>query len=334
MKIKDMPINETNPTGLVGNSMETTTGQHFCFRHPEPGMININDIADGLARANRAGGQGEAALSVAEHSVKCCNVAITMNCSVEECLAVLLHDAHEAYTGDIPKPLKVLLMGIDAVEERIDEAIFKAFNIRPADKHLVKSIDNVVWKCERKHLHPNSKLELPGFDKVGDFGIPIHFWKEDEARFQFLDLFKILMDRRIGERALESPRSSFSAASSIVEQLEKYNKAGRSGDKFLHDINRYFETDRDRRQASETSCNAGSAFVPRKHQHYFKSVEGIDEIDVYKVLDLFECNDAALTHAIKKLLVPGKRGAKDRRKDVTEAIDTLNRWVEIQDEQA
>ena len=65
----------------------------------------------------------------------------------------------------------------------------------------------------------------------------------------------------------------------------------------------------------------------RRHSHYFKDVSQIDEIDVYRICDLFEVDDSsgATQHAIKKLLCAGKRGAKDRSKDYREAIDTLNR---------
>jgi len=65
------------------------------------------------------------------------------------------------------------------------------------------------------------------------------------------------------------------------------------------------------------------------HSHYYKSVAGLREIDIYRVLMLFEVTDPCLQHAIKKLLVSGKRGHKDQYKDIQEAIDSLNRWQDI-----
>lgn len=67
--------------------------------------------------------------------------------------------------------------------------------------------------------------------------------------------------------------------------------------------------------------------VGGKHSHYFKDVSSLDEIDVYKVCELFEVNDpsGAKQHAIKKLLCSGQRGAKDERKDLEEARDTIVR---------
>lgn len=71
----------------------------------------------------------------------------------------------------------------------------------------------------------------------------------------------------------------------------------------------------------------------RKHSHYFKDVRHLDYIDVYQVCKLFPVDDdsGAITHSIKKLLVAGGRGAgKDMIKDITEARDTLNRYLQIE----
>lgn len=75
------------------------------------------------------------------------------------------------------------------------------------------------------------------------------------------------------------------------------------------------------------------AKAPRKHSHYFKDVRHLTEVDVYRVLALFNVTDQAIGHAAKKLLVAGGRGAgKDIQKDIQEAIDTLVRWQEMKKE--
>lgn len=70
----------------------------------------------------------------------------------------------------------------------------------------------------------------------------------------------------------------------------------------------------------------------RAHAHYFRDVEFLDEIDVYRVLDLFGVTDQASGHAIKKLLLPGERGNKSREQDIREAHATLSRRLEMFDE--
>ena len=66
-----------------------------------------------------------------------------------------------------------------------------------------------------------------------------------------------------------------------------------------------------------------------KYPHYFKSVSHLETVDVYRVLSLFKVNDPCLQHAIKKLLCAGDRGDKSMIKDITEARDSLNRHLEM-----
>lgn len=70
----------------------------------------------------------------------------------------------------------------------------------------------------------------------------------------------------------------------------------------------------------------------KKYDIYFKDVSNLNEVDVYQVHSLFNVLDASgcLHHASKKILLPGVRtGGKERYKDIEEARDTLNRWLEI-----
>lgn len=70
------------------------------------------------------------------------------------------------------------------------------------------------------------------------------------------------------------------------------------------------------------------------YSHYYKKVpEGVEYIDVYRVLEMFSVSDPAIQHALKKLLVAGGRGHKDLIKDVKEAIISLDRWVEMREEE-
>lgn len=69
------------------------------------------------------------------------------------------------------------------------------------------------------------------------------------------------------------------------------------------------------------------------YEHYFKQVPiNTTYIDVYRVLKMFEVTDPCVQHAVKKLLVSGKRGVKSARKDVQEAIASLQRFIQMDDE--
>ena len=72
----------------------------------------------------------------------------------------------------------------------------------------------------------------------------------------------------------------------------------------------------------------------KEYSHYYKKIpDGVEYIDVYRVLELFNVVDPALQHAVKKLLVAGDRGHKDLIKDVREAVVSLERWIEMREEE-
>ncbi len=77
----------------------------------------------------------------------------------------------------------------------------------------------------------------------------------------------------------------------------------------------------------------GITVVPaqtRKHSHYFKDVSHLKDIDVYRVIKLFNVSDPCVQHAVKKLLVAGGRGAgKDIERDLREAVDSINRALQM-----
>lgn len=74
--------------------------------------------------------------------------------------------------------------------------------------------------------------------------------------------------------------------------------------------------------------------MSEKYPKYYKQVpEGVTELDIYAVCQMFGVNDAALSHALKKIMLPGSRtGGKSRYEDIKEARDTLNRWLELNKE--
>ena len=75
-----------------------------------------------------------------------------------------------------------------------------------------------------------------------------------------------------------------------------------------------------------------------KYPKYYKPIPpGITELDIYAVCRMFPVDDAsgAINHARKKLLIPGARtGGKSLYDDIKEARDTLNRWLELNEEAA
>ncbi len=70
------------------------------------------------------------------------------------------------------------------------------------------------------------------------------------------------------------------------------------------------------------------------YEKYFIDVERFKKIDIYRYLELLPGDRGhAIEHALKKLALCGVRtGGKSFVKDITEARDTLNRWLDMRKE--
>lgn len=58
-----------------------------------------------------------------------------------------------------------------------------------------------------------------------------------------------------------------------------------------------------------------------------------DTIDIYRVLQVYEVTDPCIQHAVKKLLCAGQRGYKEVEKDIDEAIQSMERWKQMREEE-
>lgn len=64
---------------------------------------------------------------------------------------------------------------------------------------------------------------------------------------------------------------------------------------------------------------------------YHKKIRS-ETIDVYDVLDAYDCGCSASEHAVKKLLMSGNRGHKDRITDLVEALQSVKRAIQKEEE--
>ena len=118
------------------------SGRDFNFADPQPDMICLDDIVHCLARTNRWGGNIEPmSYSVAQHSL------VTASAVKRPASRVyaLLHDAAEAYIGDLPTPFKLWVAdaGADIIglEMRIlYGAIFPALGIEPPSPEIAADV--------------------------------------------------------------------------------------------------------------------------------------------------------------------------------------------------
>jgi hypothetical protein len=77
-----------------------------------------------------------------------------------------------------------------------------------------------------------------------------------------------------------------------------------------------------------TASSVPSLSLGKYDRQIINSVGESIVIDIYDVLDAFVVNDAAVAHAVKKLLAPGQRGNKSVIQDLKEAIVSIERAIE------
>lgn len=139
-------MNARLPTKLV-----TFTRRTVDLTKPHHSDIDIRDIAHALSLTNRFGGHTCEPYSVAAHS---CHVACLV--SRQYALHALLHDASEAYLGNLVKPLKHLVSGFANLEQSFDDAIASRFGIKwcPQSFIAVKRADNLALRTELQLFFP------------------------------------------------------------------------------------------------------------------------------------------------------------------------------------
>ena len=132
---------------MASSFVLTFTGERVDLLSPDPKTINILDIAHSLSRQCRFNAHTSQHYSVAQHSV-----LVSKLCDTQK-LWGLLHDAHEAYLGDIVSPVKQLLgPAFEILESRMQHAVCERFGLTPEVPPEVESADLRVLALEAKEL--------------------------------------------------------------------------------------------------------------------------------------------------------------------------------------
>lgn len=133
----------------------TNSGRQFSFTKPTPESVYLPDIAHALSHINRFTGHAKFPYSVAQHSLAVSHYLAAEGEAPRIQLAGLLHDAHEAYFGDVTSPLKAFL-GVKAPEDRIQAVVAQALGLNVAEMHdpRVKLADLVSLAVECETLLP------------------------------------------------------------------------------------------------------------------------------------------------------------------------------------
>lgn len=135
-----------NSNGFIENlyypergCIRTQSGIYINVSDPNPDHIEIEDIAYALSKIQRFGGHLKHPYSVLRHVNDCVAIA---SCDFKtDIFEVLMHDASEAYLGDIPSPIKSFLPDYKKMEDNLMSIIAKKYGFRYPLSIETKKID-------------------------------------------------------------------------------------------------------------------------------------------------------------------------------------------------
>jgi hypothetical protein len=185
-----MPSTKTH-SNIEDNWISTNRGQ---FHYDDPSTIDWEDISRSLSRIPRYYGHTDGFYSVAQHSVACAELAKVRGLSTETQFVALMHDAAEAYCGDMTRPLKERLPKYNEIIESVEANIAQYFGFQYPMPDVIEKLDVEVYWYERRGIssHPDidvSDVPEPPYDVAQTLS---SYWSPEKSRREFRSRYKHL----------------------------------------------------------------------------------------------------------------------------------------------
>ena len=182
--------------------LATASGKLLDLAQPSPAAIDVTDIALALSRICRFGGLSNRFYSVAQHAVLVSNIVSEDLARPDLAFDALHHDSHEAYVGDLPRPVRALLRdggesNYDDLCSALNAAIARALGCNPfqpqtPDGAVIAQADDLALIAEASLLLPGGvdhiqtwltadQLSPPRDTRAGDL------LDAEQSRLAFLD---------------------------------------------------------------------------------------------------------------------------------------------------
>jgi hypothetical protein len=176
----------------LGPWVQTYSGRRFWPLDPRIGDVCLEDIAHALANVCRFGGHSKFHYSVAQHSV-----LVSRLCDPRDALFGLLHDAAEAYVGDMIRPIKhePVLEPYCLIEWRVERVVLGFFGLTAEEMpESVRRADETALATEARDVMLGGQCfpwHLSASPLVLEFGADTTIVRmtPDEAETSFLDRY-------------------------------------------------------------------------------------------------------------------------------------------------
>lgn len=191
----------------IGNYMYTSQGNAYWPFDPRPEEIHIETIAHHLANQCRFNGavqhktdERKIFYSVAEHSVLC---SYFVPFFARE---ALMHDAGEAFTGDLIRPLKYhpdFKENFQSLERKNDLALAKRFSLTypwPEEVHVADNRMGITEIEQMIFTNPGHPSHMPLNPEKQGFPIKIQMLAPYEAKELFLQRYFQLFETNLSKQ--------------------------------------------------------------------------------------------------------------------------------------
>jgi uncharacterized protein len=166
------------------------SGKPFWPLGPRTSEIEITDIAHSLSMLCRFNGHCIKFYSVAEHCVLLARHLRMLGYGARVALWGLLHDAPEAYVGDLVRPLKQGDLARKRIELRLMYCVCEKFELTWIEPAIVTLFDLRILGDERANMAPSVR---PWGLTEPPLGVQLNCWSPEKAESEFLGLFAELI---------------------------------------------------------------------------------------------------------------------------------------------
>lgn len=173
-----------------GQWISLLSGGQFNYNNPEQSDVTIDDIGSALSNVCRFSGHLPRFYSVAQHLVNTSRIVPT-----EHALTALMHDTAEAFTNDLPTPLKWALPVFKELEVKIESAMSDKFGFQYPYPTAVKDADTIMLMLEKFYVKDDYSV-WPEFEQyTEDYVEPyvnlvsLESWQPRRAKREFMERY-------------------------------------------------------------------------------------------------------------------------------------------------